>query len=97
MNYDRDKVVFRAKRMVKLIEVLENKKERLGFTADDTFSYARAYYQLLMNTFDLKKIMEAKVKLNCKLKIIILHFPTLAKIVTLAKWKMDGVKALIAR
>lgn len=91
INYNPDRVVFRAKRLLKLMDVLENEPRVIEGFKKDIFDTARVYNKLMsqekISVFD---VLKSELKLVARLKIILIKkFPILAKYMTILKWKLD--------
>jgi len=94
INYSSDRVIFRAKRLLKLIEVLENEPKVIEGFKKDIFDKTRIFNKLMsqerLSVFD---VLKSDLTLLAKLKILLIKkFPLLAKYLTILKWKFDGIK-----
>jgi len=90
LNYSTDKVVFRANRLIKLIDIIENEHKYLIKNIEDPFKEMKVYLKLQSTKANILKILASKISLIKKLKLIlILHFPSLASFITKIKWWLD--------
>jgi len=92
VNYDSEKVIFRSKRLLKLIEVIKNENRLIEGFDIKIFDSARLINVLMsMNKVNIFTILKSKLKLSIKIKIILIKkMPNMAKFVTLLKWKLDA-------
>lgn len=92
INYDAARVVFRAKRLLQLIDVLENEPRVMKGLKKEIFDKVRVYNRLMSEEkLTILDILKVKVSLTTKLKItLIKKFPILAKYITILKWKIDA-------
>lgn len=93
INYHPDKVIFRAKRLLKLIDILENEPRVLNGFKKNIFNDVRVY-----NTFMSKEkllivdILKSELGFMKKMKIFLIKkAPILAKYITVLKWKIDAI------
>lgn len=90
LNYNIDKVVFRANRLIKLIEIFEKEQTYLIESISIPFSEMKTYLNLQSTKASILKILSAKIKFIKKIKLILLlHFPKIATFITKIKWKLD--------
>ena len=94
INYNSDRVVFRAKRLFKLIDVLENEPRVIEGFESCIFDNSRVYNILMSDEkVSVWNIVKSNLRLMEKFKIILIKkFPTLAKYITILKWKLDAFK-----
>ena len=91
LNYDIDRVVFRANRLIKLIDIIENEQRYLIEDINEPFVKMKSYLDLQTKKGSIVDIMGAKIDLANKIKLmLIVHFPTLAIFATKLKWKLDN-------
>lgn len=93
INYDGERVIFRAKRLLKLMNILENETRIIEGFEKEIFGNAKIYNRLMseekLSFFD---ILSSELKFISKLKIILIKkYPNLAKLITILKWKMDAI------
>ena len=90
INYNFDKVSFRAKRLIKLIDILESEQNYLFGNIKEPFTIMKEYLYLNISHASILKILNSKISLKNKIKLIlILHFPNIATFITKLKWKLD--------
>lgn len=90
LNYNIDRVVFRANRLIKLIDIFEKEQTHLIENINVPFSEMKIYLNLQSTKASIFKICIAKIKFIKKIKLIlIMHFPRVATFITKIKWKLD--------
>lgn len=90
LNYNIERVVFRAKRLVALVEIIKNEHKYLLEGVNEPFSTIKEFLELQINNASIYAILSAKLSLRSKIKLIlILHFPSIAVSATKLKWKLD--------
>lgn len=91
INYNSDRVVFRAKRLLKLMDVFENEPMVTDGFEKDIFDTAKVYNKLMSKEkLSIFEVLKSELKLVARLKIILIKkFPILAKYMTILKWKLD--------
>ena len=93
LNYSKDALNFRAKRLLDLISELEKHPEEINYGSIKVFDYIKSYYELLQNEFNIFSIIKSRLRLLHKFKLVLLCFiPKLAKQATLLKWKLHRLK-----
>jgi glycosyltransferase involved in cell wall biosynthesis len=92
INYDAEKVIFRSKRLLKLIDILEYEYTITKGLPKNIFDSARTYNSLMSKkNISILDTLQSKLKLVTKLKIILIkRMPSVAKYITLLKWRLDG-------
>lgn len=93
VNYNSDVVIFRAKRLLKLIEVIEN-EERIVNGFDKTILNKAREFNTLMAREGLKlfEIVKSDLDFFLKAKVFLIKkTPYLAKKLTVLKWKVDSL------
>ena len=93
LNFDREKVIFRAKRMLSLIKVIKLEPRIQDNLEKDIFEKIENYWRLMsFEELSYVDIFKAKQKFVEKLKIILIkRNPTLSKYAIYLKWKFDGL------
>ncbi|MEQ9287568.1 MAG: glycosyltransferase family A protein [Cyclobacteriaceae bacterium] len=92
LNYSKKALNFRANRLLVLIEAFENHQDKLNIKSNDNFVYIKSYYSLLKSNFDLFDMVTSPLSFKHKVRVILISFfPRLAKVATIAKWKLDGL------
>ncbi len=90
LNYNIDKVVFRANRLIKLIDIIENEQKYLIEGINKPFEDMKVYLDLQSNKANIYKILNSKITFIKKIKLIlIIHSPSVAIFITKIKWKVD--------
>lgn len=90
LNYSLDRVQFRANRLLKLINIIENERTYLIENITDPYQNMREYLSLQTSKSSLLKIFKSGQSLSSKIKLaLILHFPNLAIFATKLKWYFD--------
>lgn len=94
LNYEAEKVLFRAKRMLKLINVLGNEPRIIEGFEKDIFDNTRVYNILISKEkLSILDVLKSELKFMAQMKIILIRkFPILAKYITILKWKIDAYK-----
>lgn len=93
LNFDKEKVIFRAKRMLKLIKIIKQQPRIYGSSKTDYFKNMESYWKL-MSVEDLSyaNIFKAQQKFIEKLKIFLIkRNPVMSKYAIYLKWKFDGL------
>ncbi len=91
LNYDSDRVVFRANRLIKLINIIENEQKYLIEDINEPFVKMKLYLDLQTRQGSIVEIISTKIDLKSKIKLmLILHFPSLAISATKLKWRLDN-------
>jgi hypothetical protein len=93
INYSKEKVIFRAKRLLALMDVLENEPRVFKGFEKNIFDSARVYNGLMSKErLSVWEILKSELRAMAKLKIILIkRLPVLAKYVTILKWKLDAL------
>jgi hypothetical protein len=94
INYSSDKVIFRAKRLLKLITVLENEPRATEGFEKDIFDNAKTY-NIFMSKEKLSAwdVFRSKLGFIAKMKILLIKkFSGFAKYMTFLKWRLDAAK-----
>lgn len=90
LNYSKDKVIFRANRLIKLIDIIENEQSYLIENIKEPFKDMKVYLKLQSNQSSIFTIIGSSLSIVKKLKLIlIVHFPSLATAITKIKWQLD--------
>lgn len=90
LNYDIDKVTFRASRLIKLINIIESEQNYLIDGLDRPFDSMKKYLDLQVSKASILKILYSQVSFLKKIKLIlIMHSPRIATTVTKLKWWFD--------
>lgn len=94
INYNSNRVVFRAKRLLKLMDIFENEPRVTDGFEKDILNTAKVYNKLISKEkLSIFEVLKSELKLVSKLKIILIKkFPILAKYMTILKWKLDAIK-----
>lgn len=90
LNYKKEIINFRAKRIIKLIRALASNSE--GVLLDDIsmLEYVEKYNLLMIDKFQFIKIATSDLKLIHKFKLILIcFFPIIAVSITKWKWRFD--------
>jgi len=83
-------VKFRAKRLLKYIEIITHEQNFLIKNMSYPFTYIKEYLILQKSQANVLKIMKSNMTVKDKIKLIlILHYPKLAKSITRFKWYLD--------
>lgn len=92
INYDSEKVLFRSKRLLRLIEVIKNENRLIEGFDINIFDSAKTFNMLMsMKKINILSILKSKLKLSAKVKIILIKkTPNIAKYATLLKWRLDA-------
>ncbi len=91
LNYDIDKVIFRANRLIKLIDIIENEQKYLIADIEEPFVEMKPYLTLQIEQGSILEIIGTKIDLKSKIRLLlILHFPNLAIFALKLKWKLDN-------
>jgi len=93
INYNPDKVIFRANRLMKLMDILNNEpRVMIGYNIN-IFDKTREYNTLIATkNLSIFKILFSNLSYIQKIKItLIKKFPNLAKYITVLKWKLDAI------
>ena len=92
MNYKSDVVVFRSKRILKLIEVLKEQNVIINDGNKSIFNNMINYYETLSkDNISILEILNSNNSLASKIKIILIKkVPYIVKYLTILKWKLDG-------
>ncbi len=92
INYSSDKVIFRAKRLLRLVDVLEIEPRATEGFEKDIFDNTRVYNTLMSKEkLFIWDVLKCQLRFVAKVKIILIKkFPILAKYITVLKWKLDA-------
>ena len=92
INYDSEKVLFRSKRLLRLIEVIKNENRLIEGFDINIFDSAKTFNMLMsMKKINILSVLKSKLKLSAKVKIILIKkTPNIAKYATLLKWRLDA-------
>ncbi|WP_240332208.1 glycosyltransferase family 2 protein [Sulfurospirillum tamanense] len=93
INYSKEKVIFRAKRLLALMDVLENEPRVFKGFEKNIFDSARVYNRLMSKErLSVWDVLISELRAMAKFKIILIKkFPMLAKYATILKWKLDAL------
>ena len=96
INYNNEIVIFRSKRILKLIDILSNNKIIMSNYKKQIFNKIKNYYYLLSKeNLRLDDFIKLKVNFNSSVKVILIKFlPTFVKYLTIIKWKIDAFKKI---
>jgi glycosyltransferase involved in cell wall biosynthesis len=102
LNFDSEVVSFRAKRMLKFIDVIVNEQTELlvpGTNGADFFDVMRHFYELLARqTVNFVDIFKSEMPLEFRLKLIIYRkFSFLAPLMIRLKWFLDKKRKAITK
>ena len=94
INYNSNIVIFRAKRLLKLISVLENQPVFMDGLNRDALVGIRKYNEIMsQEKLTFYNVFSSNQSFLRKLKIILIKkTPALAKYITVFKWKIDAYK-----
>ncbi|WOK06280.1 glycosyltransferase [Imperialibacter roseus] len=93
LNYQKEKIQFRARRMLMLIKVLKKNQALLGYDTPDVFDYSVEYNSLMAESVSVRNIIFSELKVIHKAKLILIcFFPAVASLVTRLKWRIDRLK-----
>ena len=94
LDFNEKKIIFRAKRMLKLIKILKKEPKIIyGFDRSILENITSFYKMMSLKSLTYFTILTSKQNLNHKLKLILYKKkPTLAKYCLYIKWKIDGIK-----
>jgi glycosyltransferase involved in cell wall biosynthesis len=92
INYDSEKVIFRSKRLLRLMEVIKNEYRLIEGFDINIFDSAKTFNMLMsMKKINILTILKSKLNLSVKIKIILIKkLPNIAKFATLLKWRLDA-------
>ena len=92
LNFDKEKVIFRAKRMLRLIKVIKEEARIQDGLEKDIFKNMESHWKLMSyRKLSFYNIFKTKLKFVEKLKIILMKkTPILPKYALYIKWKFDG-------
>jgi len=93
LNYSEKKVIFRAKRILKLLSILKNETKITNGLSENIFNDIEDYYKIISKKkISYLDIMKIEKNIIFKLKVILIKkIPNLAKYATYLKWKLDGI------
>lgn len=90
LNYSFDRVHFRANRLLRLIDIIENERHYLIEGFENPYRMMRENLLLQTHKSSIFKILASKQPMNSKVKLLlILHFPKMATLATKFKWYLD--------
>lgn len=95
LNFDKKKVIFRAKRMLNLIKILKKEPRITSITKKNPFKNITIFYQMMASKkLSITGILTAKkINFDKKLKLLIFKkMPELARYFLYIKWKIDEIK-----
>ncbi len=93
INYAPEKVIFRSKRLLNLINVLESEKRIMEGFEKNVFDSVKTYNLLMAEeNVSIFRILLSPIKLIAKAKILLIKkTPKLAGFMTILKWKFDAI------
>lgn len=93
INYNSDRVIFRAKRLLKLIDVLKSEFRIIEGFDKDIFTMVKTYNELMSkDKLSIFEIFKSNITIFAMIKIILIKkFPRTAKYLTILKWKIDAL------
>ena len=93
LNFDKEKVIFRANRMLKLINIIKLEPRIQGNLEKDIFRNIENYWKLMsLEELSYFNILKTKQKFIEKLKIILMKkIPFLPRYALYFKWRFDGL------
>ncbi len=93
INYAPEKVIFRSKRLLNLINVLESEKRIMEGFEKNVFDSVKTYNLLMAEeNVSILRILLSPIKLIAKAKILLIKkTPKLAGFMTILKWKFDAI------
>ena len=93
INYAPEKVIFRSKRLLNLINVLESEKRIMEGFEKNVFDSVKTYNLLMAEeNVSIYRILLSPIKLIAKAKILLIKkTPKLAGFMTILKWKFDAI------
>ncbi|MDH4944066.1 glycosyltransferase family 2 protein [Sulfurimonas sp. C5] len=91
INYNVEKVIFRANRLLKLMDILENETRIMEGFEKDIFYSSRIYNEFMKERqFSWISLAKSQLRLLAKMKIILIKkFPLTATYITKLKWRID--------
>ncbi|QAR34186.1 glycosyltransferase [Geovibrio thiophilus] len=91
LNYEKDKVIFRASRLIKLIEIFKREERIISGYATDILDNVYEYNKTMRKEdLTLRDIFSSRLRFNSKLKIwLIRNFPYLIRAFIITKWKLS--------
>lgn len=92
VNFRKETVIFRAKRILKLIEELKKDKRIMDGFSEDIFEKVKKYSLLsAKENLSFKDIFSSDLPLSMKLRLTLFRkFPFLARYLTILKWKIHS-------
>jgi glycosyltransferase involved in cell wall biosynthesis len=94
LKFSKETMIFRAKRMLRLIDVLKIQKNKVHDDIELMLNEIEEYYKLLgKNKLTMLAVVLANLRNSSKLKLILFRkLPFLAKYLTIVKWKLQKLK-----
>jgi len=94
LNYDKDKVIFRANRLIKLIDIFKKEERIIGMYDPNILDNAYEYNSVISRgSLTLRDIFLSNLGFGAKLKLLLLRKCSfLAKKIAVLKWKLDGLR-----
>lgn len=94
INYSSDRVVFRAKRLLKLMDVLDTEPRVTQGYDKEIFKKTREYNRLMaIDNLSIIKIVLSNLNTSQKIKMFLIKkLPKLATFITILKWKLDAFR-----
>ncbi len=91
INFEKDVVIFRAKRLLKLIDVIKDEERITGGFPDNILEKAFTFNSLMANeSVSVSDVLKSDLNLSLKAKILLIKkAPFLAKNIAVLKWKID--------
>jgi glycosyltransferase involved in cell wall biosynthesis len=90
LNYNINKVRFRAERLLKYVVIIEDEQKFLIKNISYPFTYIKEYLLLQTSQASIIKIVRSRLTIKDKIKLIlILHYPELATNITKFKWYIN--------
>jgi glycosyltransferase involved in cell wall biosynthesis len=93
LNYNEEIVIFRAKRILKLLNILKHKPKIMNGLKKNIFKSVEIFFQIMsQRQLTYLNIFSAKLNLFDKLKIILIKkTPGITKYAMYLKWKLDEI------
>jgi glycosyltransferase involved in cell wall biosynthesis len=94
INYSKGIVIFRAKRLLCLLSILENEFRVMESLDKSIFDKVKAYNEIMsQSSLSLLDVIKSNLNIKYKVKIILIKkLPYFAKNLTILKWKFDAFK-----
>lgn len=94
LNYDKDKVIFRSNRLIKLIDIFRKEERIIGMYDPKILDSVYEYNSFMSKgNLTLRDVFLSKLGIGAKLKLLLLRKCSfLAKNIAILKWKLDGLR-----